>query len=68
MELLEPLGEMVFGVKVVNDSAQPGKNEQKDDGNNLPDNRNRFLQNVDGSDDTKNLANEDDKAHHRDKC
>ena len=58
--LLEPLVQVFFRVQIVDGSAQPGEEEQEDDGDHFSGHGNLFLQDVDRSDDADNFADEDD--------
>ena len=51
---------MFFRVQIVDGSAQPGEEEQEDDGDHFSGHGNLFLQDVDRSDDADNFADEDD--------
>ena len=57
--LLEPLGQVILGVEIVNGQADPAGNEDQDDGDDLSDDGNRLLGDVDdgedGEDDTDDV-------------
>ena len=66
--LLEPLGEMVLGVEVVNDQANPAGGQHEDGGDNLSDKGNRFLDDVDDGEDGKDDADDVDDGTHAVDC
>lgn len=61
--LLEPLGEMVLGIQIVNCQANPARCEHEDGGDNLAYEGDGFLENVEDGDDGKNYANDVNDAH-----
>ena len=62
--LLEPLGEVVLGVEVVDDEADPAGDEDQDDGDDLSDGGDRFLDDVKDGEDGKDYADDVNDGTH----
>ena len=62
--LFEPVGDMVLGVEVVHEQADPARRQDYDGADDLSDQRDGFLENVDDGEDRKDQTDEIDDGSH----
>ena len=63
-ELLEPLGEVVLRVEVVDDEADPAGDEHENDGDDLAHGADGLLEDVEDGDDSEDDADDVDDGTH----
>ena len=63
-DLLEPLGEVILGIEVVDDEADPAGGEHEDGGDDLADGGDRLLDDVKDGEDGEDDADDVDEGSH----